>query len=195
MRQQISKELFAYWRELKGARLAPDRSDIDPVAIRHLLADTFIVEIDADCRFPLRLSGARIDALWMEEQKGLSILELWRREDRRAVAAALLTVVDGVAPVIAGVRTRVAGYAPLELELLLLPLRHFGKTHSRVLGALSGAYKPDWLGQIRAEPLEMVSMRVIASGPARSGVTDHTSFRAGRTRPLPRLVVHDGDKL
>lgn len=196
MRQQVSKDLFAYWRELKGARAAPDRSDIDPAAIRHILADTFIIEIDVDCRFPLRLSGGRIDALWMEERKGASFLELWRPEDRRGASAALLTVVEGVTPVVAGVRTHAQGHAPLELELILLPLRHFGKTHSRVLGALSPVYQPDWLGQLRAAPLEMISMRVLDAKEARPSSSNYRSFQPPRTALRhPRLVVYDGDKL
>ena len=104
MRQSVTKELYAYWSRLKGARSAPDRTDIDPAAIRHVLADTFIVEIDQACAFPIRLSGTRLNALWLDDQKGRSFLDLWRMEDRRNVAAAVLTVIDGVAPIVAGAR-------------------------------------------------------------------------------------------
>jgi hypothetical protein len=195
MRQQISKDLFAYWSELKGARSAPDRADIDPVAIRHLLADTFIVEIDADRRFPLRLCGTRIDALWLSEKKGQPFVDVWRPEDRRGVAAALLAVVDGVTPIVAGVKTHAAGYAALELELLLLPLRHFGKTHSRVLGALSPVYQPEWLGQLQAGPLEMISMRIIDAAPRASSPISPPFQAPNMTGRRPRLIVYDGDKL
>lgn len=196
MRHQVNKDLFAYWSDLKGARAAPDRSDIDPIAIRHILADTFILEIDAECAFPLRLCGTRLDALWRREQKGESFVDLWRDEDRRNVAAAVLTVIDGVTPIIAGVRTEAPGEPPLELELLLLPLRHFGKTHSRVLGALAPAYQPEWFGQLRAGPLELVSLRIIRALPFRATVSNYPRFEAEQLhRPRPRLVVYEGDKL
>lgn len=196
MRQQVSKDLFAYWSELKGARSAPDRSDINPGAIRHILADTFIVEVDADRRFPLRLSGARIDALWLQEQKGRSFVDLWRPEDGPGLSAALLAVIDGVNPVVAGARTRIESHAPLELELLLLPLRHFGKTHSRLLGALSPVYQPEWLGQLRAGPLELISLRVIDDASPRASVSNRAAFQAGNAfSRRPRLVVYNGDKL
>jgi hypothetical protein len=196
MRHQVNKDLFAYWSDLKGARAAPDRSDIDPIAIRHILADTFILEIDPDCAFPLRLCGARLDALWRREQKGESFVDLWRDEDRRNVAAAVLTVIDGVTPIVAGVRTEAPGEPPLELELLLLPLRHFGKTHSRVLGALAPVYQPEWLGQRRAGPLELISLRIIRAQAPRATTSNYPRFEAEQMRrQRPRLVVYEGDKL
>jgi hypothetical protein len=91
MRHSVSRELYAYWNSLRGARAAPDRSDIDPAAIRHVLADSFIVEVEQACVFPIRLCGTRLNALWLSDQKGKSFLDLWRAEDRRNVAAALLT--------------------------------------------------------------------------------------------------------
>lgn len=192
MRHRVSKDLFAYWRELKGARSAPDRSDIDPGKIRHILADTFIIEVDDDRTFPLRLSGTRVNALWLREQKGDSFLDLWSADDRQSVSATLATVIDGVAPVVAGVKTRAENNERLELELLLLPLRYFGKTHSRVLGALSPVYQPDWLGYVSAGPLELISMRVIGAPSVSSGVPFRRSARVGDARPRPRLVVCEG---
>lgn len=196
MRQQVSKDLFAYWSELKGARRAPDRADIDPGAIKHILADTFVLEVDAEARFPLRLSGGRVNAIWMREQKGRSFVDLWRLEDRPSMSAAVTTVVDGVTPVVAGTKTQVEGHAPLELELLLLPLRHFGKTHSRVLGALSPVYHPEWLGQLRSGPLELVSLRVLETAAPRATISDPKPFPFAKTvRTGPRLIVCNGDKL
>src|SRR3954454_9451040 len=43
MKHASIRELFAYWNLRRGARLAPDRSDIDPAVIRGVLADTFIL--------------------------------------------------------------------------------------------------------------------------------------------------------
>jgi hypothetical protein len=195
MRQQVSKDLFAYWTGIKGGRAAPDRSDIDPAKIRHILADTFILEVDAEGQYPLRLAGTRINALWLCEQKGKSFVDLWREEDRRGASAFLLTVVEGVTPVVAGVRTTAAGGAPLELELLLLPLRHFGKTHSRMLGALSPVCQPEWIGEAPAGPLELISLRVVDTIAARAALPEgRKSDPARAMRPRPRLVVYEGDK-
>jgi hypothetical protein len=195
MRQQVSKDLYAYWRELKGARAAPDRADIDPGAIRHILADTFIIEVDPACTFPLRLSGTRLNALWRRERKGDSFVDLWRGNDQPSIASALLTVIEGVTPVVAGVKAQPPGEAATELELLLLPLRHFGKTHSRVLGALSPVYQPDWLGHVSAGPLELISLRVISPRPVDPNTYRREPFQTQRiARARPSLVVYHGDK-
>jgi hypothetical protein len=196
MRHAVSKDLYDYWNRLRGARSAPDRSDIDPAAIRHVLADTFIIEIDGQCSFPIRLCGTRMNALWLADQKGRSFLDLWSDRDRRDVAAALLTVIDGVSPVVAGARATAAREEPLDLELLLLPLRHFGKTHSRLLGSFAPAYQVSWLGKLAAQPLELLSMRVIAPKPQRA---PGPLFAVNPRRDLafaqrPRLVVHEGGK-
>lgn len=195
MRQQITKDLFAYWSRLRGARAAPDRSDIDPGAIRQILADTFILEVDAERNFPLRLSGTRINALWLVDQKGVSIIDWWRDDDRSGIAAALRTVVDGVTPVVAGARARVAGGGMLELELLLLPLRHFGKTHSRVLGALAPICQPDWLGLHSVGALDLVSLRIVEAEKMRPTQFKHAHTTVRRpTSERPRLIVYDGGK-
>jgi hypothetical protein len=209
MRHSVSKELYDYWNRLRGARSAPDRSDIDPAAIRHVLADSFIVEVEPACVFPIRLCGTRLNALWQSEQKGKSFLDLWREEDRRNVAAALLTVVDGATPVVAGALARASSFhdnqseaavtdfdRDLNFELLLLPLRHFGKTHSRLLGSLSSSNQTSWFGRAVASPLNLKSLRIIrarepeASTPAASVAR----LPGGGARPAPRLIVHEGGK-
>jgi hypothetical protein len=167
MRQAATRELFAYWDRLRKGRAAPERAEIDPAAIRNVLADTFLLEIDAACTFPLRLSGTRLNALWLSEQKGRSFLDLWEEEERRCIAALILTVIDGVTPVIAGVSVAPQGRTPMNLELLLLPLRHNGKTHARVLGCMTPSAHAPWFGLFPADRLVLKSMRVI--GPEEAG--------------------------
>ena len=43
MKHAASRELYAYWQEKRGARPAPERTDIEPGAIRAVLADAFIL--------------------------------------------------------------------------------------------------------------------------------------------------------
>ena len=44
MKHPSNRELFEYWNERRGTRLAPERADIDPAAIRKVLGDTFVLE-------------------------------------------------------------------------------------------------------------------------------------------------------
>ena len=77
-------ELYAYWNRLRGARSAPERNDVDPGAIRGVLADTFVLDFDARRGFPFRIAGSRANALFVKELRGFSFLDLWRSADRGA---------------------------------------------------------------------------------------------------------------
>ena len=59
MKNTATRDLYGYWDQLRGQRPAPERVDIDPGAIRRVLGDTFIVEIDKNRSFPFRLAGTR----------------------------------------------------------------------------------------------------------------------------------------
>ena len=82
MKLAISRELYAYWDALRAGRSAPERNDIEPGAIRGVLADTFVLDFDAQSGFPFRIAGSRANALFGTELRGLSFLELWREADR-----------------------------------------------------------------------------------------------------------------
>jgi hypothetical protein len=161
MRQAGTFELFVYWDELRRGRAAPERADLDPVAIRNVLADTFMLEVDADRTYPFCLSGTRLSALFDAELKGRPFLSLWNQAQRPEVARLMQMVVDGACPIVAGAAAAPEGYDLTEFELLLLPLRYHGKTHARVLGRIAPAKRPSWLGLIPVETLDFLSMRVL----------------------------------
>lgn len=188
MRLPVTRDLHDYWDRLRGERAAPDRADIDPVAIRHILADTFIIEVDADRRFPLRLCGARVNALWLGEQKGALFLDWWRTRRRRDVAEAIRRVIDKETPLVAHARAEAGTGEPAEFELLLLPLRHFGARRSRVLGSLAPTQQPDWLGFSPIGPLDFVASRILSEKATTA--SDDDWARGAMTR---RLAAADGD--
>lgn len=197
-RQQGTADLLAYWNRIRGKRPAPSRSDIDPAQISEVLCDSFMVEIDSLRQYPMRLSGARLDAFRLKKLKGCSFLDLWATEDRRSLMAALLSVVDGAIPFAGVVRATARDFTPVEMELLLLPLRSGANSPQRVLGALTPAYQPGWVGQIAAEPLELIALRML--GPE-SRPIDHyrdttvTRVDAPPSRPTrPTFVVHEGGR-
>ena len=53
--------------------------------------------------------------------------------------------------------------------MLLLPLRHRGKTHSRILGSFAPAGFPHWLGLVPVARLSLVSIRMILASETRRG--------------------------
>ena len=166
MRQQATRQLYAYWNAIRRERAAPDRAEIDPAAIRSILSDTFMIEADGDMSFRLRLSGSRLNALWLSEMKGQSFVGLWG-QDAQSVAAMMWTVMDGAVPVVVGAAAAPKDREPAQLEFLLLPLRHQGRTHARILGAIACANHPDWLGLIPVERLVLRTMRIMSASDAR----------------------------
>lgn len=161
MRQAATQELFSYWNVLRGARLSPERGEIDPAAIRHIVADTMFLEVDDERQFPVRVSGTRLNALFLAEQKGHSFVSLFAPDERATASKLISAVVDGVRPVVAGLVAELDDDCPASLEWLLLPLRHHGKTHARVLGMLTPTFIPSWLGLRRADHLRIVAMRFV----------------------------------
>lgn len=197
MKHTATRELFAYWDRLRGERLAPDRREIEPAAIRGVLADTFMLDVDIAEGFPFRLAGTRVNALFDTERKGSPFLQPWREEERRNIAAVLMTVADGVCPVVAGAVAAPRGQDEVAFELLFLPLRHFGKTHSRVLGLVKPLVAPAWLGLLPIGPLTLRSLRIIDD--ARKSTPMPQRIAVGQDAPqswdLPRngsLLMEDG---
>ena len=114
MQLAISRELYAYWDALRAGRSAPERNDIEPGAIRGVLADTFVLDFDPQSGFPFRIAGSRANALFGTELRGLSFLELWREGDRQTIKAVLQRVANDAEPTVLRAEARPPGtqFAP-----------------------------------------------------------------------------------
>ena len=161
MKLAATEELYAYWRKIKGARSAPERNDVDPGQIRGVLADTFILEFEKARGFPMRIVGTRTSALFQRELRGAAFLEIWRVEDRLEVGGLLETVADEAQPFLVGATGGAASADLIDVDILLLPLRHRGATHSRILGSCAPRRAPEWLGLLPICPLALVSLRAL----------------------------------
>src|SRR6266700_3496080 len=63
MKHPSNREFFAYWDAKRGDARAPERSDIEPGAVRELLGDIFVLSYDSDAGYPFRVAGTRVCAL------------------------------------------------------------------------------------------------------------------------------------
>jgi hypothetical protein len=166
MRHAVSNQLYAYWRGLKRGERPPERSAIEPGAIRAILADTFVLDFDPRAAFPFRISGSRINALFLRELRGTSFLQVWREADRASVGTILQKVAAREEPLLLSGETRPPGLAPIPIEVILLPLRHEGATHARLLGSLVMVERPDWLELVGAGPIALTACgRIGAATP------------------------------
>ena len=161
MRHPSIRQLFDYWNQRRGRRAAPDRADIEPGAIRRVLADTFILSFDETGGHPFRIAGTRVCAAFGRELKNESFLDLWAADSRKQVRELLNVVAHETVGVIASARgTSTAGTAH-DVELLVLPLSHRGRANARVLGALAPRDAAYWLGACTLGNLTLGTLRYL----------------------------------
>ena len=159
MNTTTTRRLFAYWNNRRGSRRAPERGEIDPGAIRASLADSFVLTFDRAAEHPFRVAGTNICALFCRELKAQSFGAIWDGPSRRVVGEMLACVVEETVPLVAGARASIADNLPVDLEMLLLPLYHQGRSDVRVLGALVPAAVPFWRGVSPVETLTLAAFR------------------------------------
>jgi hypothetical protein len=191
-------ELHAYWNRLRGARSAPERNDVDPGAIRGVLADTFMLDFDEKRGFPFRIAGSRANAIFLKELRGLSFLELWRDADRGELDSVLHCVADEAQAFLIGAEARPPGLGAVDIEAILLPLRHHGLIHSRVLGGFAVHAAPAWMGLMRAGPITLTSLRALDSSTRRAPAPEDVTPAGFSHRNTPKrykhLFVYSGDR-
>src|SRR5882672_6410260 len=94
MKSASTSKLFAYWNERRGTRLAPERGDIEPGAIREVLGDSFIIAFDPPADHPFRLAGTKMCALFGHELTGKPFAALWDEASRKTANDMVAMVAD-----------------------------------------------------------------------------------------------------
>ena len=121
MKHPASREFFAYWDAQRGSAAAPERGDLAPEAVRHLLGDIFVLSYDAAAGHPFRVAGTRLCALSGRDLKGQSFSALFDPDSRREIDDIVGIVAEETLATVAGVTARTPAGPPAHLELLLLP--------------------------------------------------------------------------
>jgi hypothetical protein len=161
MKHPSVQELYRYWNARRGLRAAPERSDIEPGAIRRALADTFILAHDAACGHSFRIAGTRLCAAVGRELRGTDFVNLWDQESRRTINDLVAAVTRESIGAVAGARGCSADGDVLDFELVLLPLHHQSATDARVLGALAPQDLPCWFGMNPVGKLALGTIRYL----------------------------------
>lgn len=192
MKHRSSQTLFDHWRDRRAGRPLPERSEIDPGSIRTALGDTFILTFNVLTHHPFRLAGTRVCALFGRELKGFGFGDLWAAADREQARALVRAAADDSAAVIAGATGRTIEGLSVDLEMLLLPLRHCGQTHLRMIGALAPLVPPFWLGTSPVVTLQLGEHRFLghiegAAAPPLAPVPPQPAVRQRHG-----LTVYDG---
>ena len=192
MKHPTNRELFDYWNERRGARLAPERADIEPGAIRHVLGDIFVLETNGVENHLFRIAGTRLCALFGRELKTESFIKLWERSGQTAIRELIAVVMEEKVGIIASATGATSDdtLAPVTLELLLLPLAYQSRGEARMMGALLPMTTPYWLGAKAIGPLTLGMFRHIGAA-ADVGVP---AFKAAAGRLKHGLTIYDGGR-
>jgi hypothetical protein len=137
MKHASNREFFAYWDEKRGDARAPDRSEIEPEAVRELLGDIFVLSCDVAAGYPFRVAGTRVCALLGCDLKDRSFSALFGAEDRREIQDIIAGVAEETLPAVAGITATSENGSPAHLELLLLPFNNRARTPLSLTGLLA----------------------------------------------------------
>jgi hypothetical protein len=137
MKHPSSRAFFAYWDDKRGTARAPDRSEIEPGAVRELLGDIFVLSYDGAAGYPFRVAGTRVCALLGCDLKDTSFSALFAPESRREIEDIVAVVAEELLGAVAGITATAQDGTPAHLELLLLPFNTRAHTPISLTGLLA----------------------------------------------------------
>ncbi|WP_275790876.1 PAS domain-containing protein [Pararhizobium gei] len=161
MRSRTTIEIYAYWDGLRRNRDAPNRSEIDPSQVRHILPDLFILERTARGDIRFRLAGTRICGLFARELRGSRFDSLWLGEQMVQLAGIAFQVMANATPVVLSASTKNSTGDLLTAEIVLLPLRSPNGAIDRIIGSLTPLSRPVWLEATPVNFLELKNLRAL----------------------------------
>jgi hypothetical protein len=163
MKHPSNREFFAYWDEKRGGARAPDRSEIEPGAVRELLGDIFVLSYDASAGYPFRVAGTRVCALLGCDLKNRSFSALFATDGRREIDEIIAVVAEETLAAVAGITATTQDGSPAHLELLLLPFNT--RAHEPI--SLTGLLAPFESGHALLRDFKLTSWRYLGHPPQR----------------------------
>ena len=131
-------EVEAYWEALRGTRLVPLRSEIDPRGIERALDSTFLLERIAPGLARFRLAGMRLNEIMGMEVRGMPMTSVLTPDARDEAREALNQLFEGPSIVTASLEAASGiGRPALRGRMVLLPLKSDLGDISRAIGCLS----------------------------------------------------------
>jgi hypothetical protein len=189
MKHATSRALYDYWSRVRGERSAPERSEMKPDAIAKILGDVLILET-APHTHKVRLAGTQICALLGRELRGQSFTDAFAAAEQAEIYSLLDSTQRTATPVLASLIGETEDRRLLALELLLLPLRHHGRTDARLIGSLAALTKPYWSTLVPLAALRIGSSRFLRQ----EDTAAMPASTAGRLHAQPQLRVVQGGR-
>lgn len=194
MKHATSVALYQYWNRVRGERSAPERSELKPDAIGKILGDVVILEVGGPRVYSVRLAGTQICTLMGRELRGRAFADCFAADEQAEIYSLLDSAVRTSTPVVASIIGETEDKRLLALELLLLPLRHHGRTEVRLIGSLAALTKPYWSNLVPLACLRVGSSRFVREEDAAPAVKSAAS-PVRRLQAAPQLRVVQGGRL
>lgn len=189
--QSTTRNLYAYWNDVRNKRVAPRRFEIEPMKIAALLPETFIVECKGLLDFRFRLAGTRLCENFGRELRGQGLLDFWQDADREVLRVMLNRIVIDAQIGTVVFDSITDDNRTVRFEMLLLPLIHNGASINRVMGSITAVDAPLWLGSRALVRHAVVEIEVYA--PANDGSYSALS-NAGNEEANQATIVQQGDR-
>lgn len=197
MRVAPLAQIEGYWNALRGSRLLPLRSEIDPRGLKGALEYCFVLERVAPGIARLRVAGSHLGDLMGMEVRGMPISSFLTADARQEFAEMLEEVFEtpATATITLSAETGL-GRPPLKARMILLPVRSDLGDTSRVLGGfvtegdIGRAPRRFSIDMIRLSPI-VARDTTAKDGPARPAPDAFRSFDRdhGADIALPRPAV------
>ena len=128
-------QVEGYWEDLRGTRLMPKRSEIDPRGIETALEHTFVLERIAPGMARLRIAGSHLSDLMGMEVRGMPMTSFITPSGRRQLSDALEEVFQRPAVCELRLAAESGRDKPImDARIILLPLKSDLGDVSRILG-------------------------------------------------------------
>ena len=157
-----------YWRNKRGARAMPAREDIDPLELRHLLPNLYLLDVLGPSRYRYRLIGTMIAARLKSDATGKDVDGSLFGENAPAIIAMYDHVANHKAPIVNNARLFWTEVNWLNYTSVILPLSTDGTNVNMILGAMDFwlSERPPLLPAVAGPP---VNWRPLAVGPPPAG--------------------------
>lgn len=180
-----AQQLRAYWEALRGLRLVPLRSELDPRGIQSALEHTFVIERISPQAARIRLAGIRLNALMGLELRGMPLTAMFTPAGRERLAQMTEACFSQPAIVSADLQAETGfGRPALGARLLMLPLRSDLGDISRALGCLVTT------GEIGRSPrrFSVLAERIQPLQGLAQGETRADPLRLAQPQPQPMML-------
>lgn len=159
--QPASKLLFDYWNALRNGRSLPQRSEVDPAALRLVLPNLFILQRYDSDHVNFRVAGTAICAAFGRELRDHNFIALWERNRQPVVRDLLLRVAETAQVAIVRAVGATLDKRNFPAEVVLLALADDWGAHTRILGIAKFGRDEEILGWRKLVQLDVAAFALV----------------------------------